>query len=338
MNISGPQTPRATSGDALDRPIRPLGFDLQELRFVIELSPLRHACPFLFATENIYEIMDGFNLLMDSETIAFGAGPQGALMVAGMMVYLLNHAELQLSHVKRTLFLQRCFNYMACTEETHVNDLCVYILKKINIRDSDHMLNLILCCHDASPLCTMAQLVCNCLLWAVLDWLTDMGTGTHRLRPYSELKLAISLVNPSVCVESFMHGLNLTVRAVSALLVVGPYGNTEQICHDAGVSPTMFVLPDDDASFVFRWLSAVVNELRHSMGQADGHMEERIAVLEVACELMLMMHEHLLIIYQRLRDLDPEAEILPLPELPEPEMAANANANEAENENENNSV
>ncbi|SPP89469.1 Hypothetical predicted protein [Drosophila guanche] len=296
-------------------------------------------CPFLFATEDIYEIMDGFHLLMDNESIAFGAVPQGTLMVAGMMVYLLSHEELQLSHVKRTLFLQRCFNYMACTEETHVNDLCFYILKKINIRDSDHMLNLILCCQDASALCTMAQLVCSCLLWAVLDWLTDMGTGIYRLRPYSELKLAISLLNPSVCVESFMHGLNLTVRAISALLVVGPYGNTVQICHDAGVSPTIFVLPDDDASFVFRWLSDVVNELRRSMDQADGHMEERIAVLEVACHIMLVMHEHLLIVYQRLRDLDPEAEILPLPELPpEPEMAANANANANEGENEDNSV
>ncbi|XP_022223473.1 uncharacterized protein LOC111074825 isoform X1 [Drosophila obscura] len=329
MNISGPQPQQPSSNETLRRAIRPLGFDLQELRLVIEVSPLRHLCPFLFATDNIYEIMDGFNSLMNGETIAFGAGPLGTLMVAGIMVYMLNHAELQTSHVKRTLFLQRCFNYMACTEETHVNDLCAAILNKINIRDSDHMLNLILCCHHASPLCTMAQLVCSCLLWAVLDWLTDMGMGSHRLRPYSELKLAISLVNPSVCVESYLHGLNLTVRVVSALLVVGPYGSTEQICNEVGVAPGLFVLPDDDASIVFRWLSAVVNELRHSMGQADGHMEERIVVLEVACDLMLMMHEHLLIIYQRMRDLDPEAEILPLPDLPpEPEVAADEVANE----------
>ncbi|EDW38757.1 GL13137 [Drosophila persimilis] len=105
--------------DSLCNAIRPLGFDLQELRLAIEVSPLRHLCPFLFSTENIYEIMDGFNSLMNGERIASGAGPLGTLIVAGIMRYMMSHAELHKSHVKRPRFQQHLFIHMACTEATH---------------------------------------------------------------------------------------------------------------------------------------------------------------------------------------------------------------------------
>lgn len=57
---------------------------------------------------------------MAHEEIEFGAEPLAALHVAGMMVYMLHHEDLESTQMQRTICMQRCFDYMACTEETHV--------------------------------------------------------------------------------------------------------------------------------------------------------------------------------------------------------------------------
>lgn len=59
---------------------------------------------------------------MSREEIEFGAEPLAGLHVAGMMLFMLHHNDLASTQVQRTLFMQRCFDYMACTEETHVGD------------------------------------------------------------------------------------------------------------------------------------------------------------------------------------------------------------------------
>lgn len=62
---------------------------------------------------------------MSREEIEFGAEPLAGLHVAGMMLFMLHHNDLASTQVQRTLFMQRCFDYMACTEETHVGRLSI---------------------------------------------------------------------------------------------------------------------------------------------------------------------------------------------------------------------
>lgn len=67
------------------------------------------------------QIISGFDELLNQEGIQFGADKLAAVYVCGLMVYLLHHEDTSATQVKRTLFLQKCFNYMACSEESHVS-------------------------------------------------------------------------------------------------------------------------------------------------------------------------------------------------------------------------
>ncbi|KAM8719617.1 hypothetical protein ACLKA7_005794 [Drosophila subpalustris] len=279
---------------------RPQGFDIEQLRQILGQSSLKDKTEFIHDTDNVLEFIERLGQLMAHEEIEFGAEPLAALHVAGMMVYMLHHEDLASTQVQRTIFMQRCFDYMACTEETHVHDLCSEILGLMDINDADTMLNLIVCCRSASPLNTMAQIVSSCLLWAMLDKLTDLGFVTHRLRAYTEIMMAIAMVNPLDYLQNYLHSLNLILRVIGALLMAGPYGSTDKLRSEAGVPLEMLVLPNDDAAVLFRWLNAICDELRDELQVRDAHVQERMVVLEIACELMQLVHANLAEFYQQL--------------------------------------
>ncbi|KAH8265157.1 hypothetical protein KR044_004154, partial [Drosophila immigrans] len=280
--------------------IRPQGFAIKQLRHVLAHSSLREKTLFVHISENVQELIDGLGQLMVREEIEFGAEPLAALLVSGMMVYMMHHDDLASTQVQRTMFMQRCFDYMACTEETHVHELCAQILIMLDLNDSDIMLNLIICCRSASPLNTMAQIVCNCLLWAMLDKLTDLGFDTHRLRAYPEIMMAIAMVNPLEYLQNYLHSLNLIVRVIAALLMAGPYGSTEKLRNEVGLPLDMLVLPSEDAAVLFRWLNTIVEELRGELQVRDSHVQERMVVLETTCELMKLVYANLTEFYQQL--------------------------------------
>ncbi|KAH8341679.1 hypothetical protein KR074_004195, partial [Drosophila pseudoananassae] len=289
--------------------VRPQGFGLEQLRRTLGNSAIREQCYFIYGTNNVLEIIAGFEQLLAHEEIEFGAEPLAAVHVAGIMVFLLHHEDLAGTQAKRTQFLQRCFDYMACTEETHVHQLCVEILNLLDANDSSVMMNLILCCRMASPLSTMARVVGTCLLWALLDRLTEIGLESHIMRPYGTLLLAVAVVNPGLYLESYLHALHLVVRLIASLLVLGPLGGQpEKLCHEAGIPEQLMQLTKDDAAVIFRWLMAIVEELRPQMvlGNDLGHLEERLVLLEAVCELMQLLHGHMIKFYQ-------EAKILPAP-------------------------
>nr|XP_041631008.1 uncharacterized protein LOC108083612 isoform X2 [Drosophila kikkawai] len=280
--------------------VRPQGFSLEQLRLTLGHSAIREQCYFIFGTNNILEIIAGFDHLLSQEEIEFGADRLAAIHVTGMMVYLLHHENMASTQVKRTLFMQRCFEYLACTEETYVHHLCSQILGLLEASDSEVMLNLILCFRVASPLSLMARVVANCLLWAMLARLTDLGLDSHRLRPCPALLLVVAMVNPRVYVESYMHALHLVVRLISCLLIVGPLaGNGQILCQEIGVPPELLELTKEDSAILFRWLTAIVQDLRPQMLSGDlGHLEERLVLLEAICELMQVLHGHLIKCYQ----------------------------------------
>ncbi|XP_064540617.1 uncharacterized protein LOC135430003 isoform X1 [Drosophila montana] len=280
--------------------IRPQGFDIEQLRQIVVQSCLKEKAQFIHSSDNVLELIEAFGQLMSREEIEFGAEPLAALHVAGMMLYMLHHNDLSSTQVQRTLFMQRCFDYMACTEETHVHELCTQILSLLDINESDNMLNMVTCCRNASPLGTMAQIVSTCLLWAMLDKLTDLGFDAYRLRAYPELMMAIAMVNPLVYLQNYLHSLNLIVRVIGALLIAGPYGSTEKLRNEVGVPQDMLEFPNADAAVLFRWLNTIVEELRDELQLRDGHVQERMIVLETSCELMKLVHLHLAEFYQRL--------------------------------------
>ncbi|XP_023161652.1 uncharacterized protein LOC111593161 isoform X2 [Drosophila hydei] len=254
----------------------------------------------MHSSDNVIELIEAFGQLMSREEIEFGAEPLAGLHVAGMMLFMLHHNDLASTQVQRTLFMQRCFDYMACTEETHVHELCTQILSLLDLNQSDNMLNLILCCRNASTLGTMAQIVSSCLLWAMLDKLTDLGFDEYRLRPYSELMMAIAMVNPLVYLQNYLHSLNLIVRVIAGLLIAGPYGSTEKLRNEVGVPQDMLEFPNADAAVLFRWLNTIVEELRDELQLRDAHVQERMIILETSCELMKLVHAHLAEFYQRM--------------------------------------
>ncbi|XP_060662694.1 uncharacterized protein LOC132795807 isoform X1 [Drosophila nasuta] len=280
--------------------IRPQGFAIEQLRQILDHSSLKDKTLFVHITDNVLELIDGIGQLMSREEIEFGAEPLATLHVTGMMVYMMHHDDLASTQVQRTMFMQRCFDYMACTEETHVHELCGQILCMLDINDSDIMLNLIICCRSASPLNTMAQIVCNCLLWAMLDKLTDLGFDSYRLRAYPEMMMAIAMVNPLDYLQNYLHSLNLIVRVIAALLMAGPYGSIEKLRNEVGLPLDMLVLPTDDAAVLFRWLNTIVKELRSELQVRDSRVQERMVVLETTCELMKLVHANLTEFYQQL--------------------------------------
>ncbi|XP_070074968.1 uncharacterized protein [Drosophila takahashii] len=289
--------------------VRPQGFSLEELRQTLGQSVIREQCYFIYGTCNVLEIIAGFDELLNQEEIEFGAEQLAPVYVTGMMVYLLNHEDMAATQVKRTLFLQKCFDYLACTEETHIHQICVYILGLLDANDSSVMLNLILCCRVASPLSTMARVVGNCLLWAMLDRLSDLGLDSHRLRASGTLLLVVAVVKPRIYVQSYLHALHLVVRLVSSLLVVGPLGaHGQQLCQETGVPEELMQLSKEDSSILVRWLIAIVEELRPQMVQNEdlGHLHERLVLLEAICELMQLLHGHLVKCYQERKDLAPK--------------------------------
>ncbi|EDW81913.2 uncharacterized protein Dwil_GK25514 [Drosophila willistoni] len=274
--------------------IRPQGFDIEYFRLIIGQSYNADKCGFIYETDNIIELINGFDEMMNKEDIDFGAESLASIHVAGIMVYMLYHNDLSDTEVRRTIFLQRCFDYMACTEETHIHELCAEILCLLDLNHPGSILNVIICCRHACVLSTMAQIVSTCLLWSMLDRLTDLGLDAHRLRPYPELMVAIAIVNPSVYLQSYLHALNLIVRLIAALLAVGPCGSTERLCQEVGVSKEIFKLSEDDAIDIFRWLNAILTELRVDMHLLkDAQTDERLVVLELTCELMQQLHQHL---------------------------------------------
>ncbi|XP_034488453.1 uncharacterized protein LOC117792413 [Drosophila innubila] len=280
--------------------IRPQGFDVEQLRQILGQSCLKDKTEFIQVADNVLEFIEGLGQLMAHEEIEFGSEPLAALHVVGMMVYMLHHEDLASTQVQRTIFMQRCFDYMACTEETHVHDLCAQILCLLDINDADIMLNLIVCCRSASPLNTMAQVVSSCLLWAMLDKLTDLGFNTYRLRAYPEIMMAIAMVNPLDYLQNYLHSLNLIVRVIGALLIAGPYGSTEKLRTEVGVPQEILVFPNDDAAVLFRWLNTIVDELRGEIQVRDAHVQERMVILEISCELMKLVHGNLTEFYQHL--------------------------------------
>ncbi|EDW06006.2 uncharacterized protein LOC6585536 isoform X2 [Drosophila mojavensis] len=280
--------------------IRPQGFDIEQVRQAMVKSSLNEKIQFINSTDNVIELIEAFGQLMSREEIEFGAEPLAGLHVAGMMLFMLHHNDLASTQVQRTLFMQRCFDYMACTEETHVHDLCTQILLLWDVNQSDNMLNLILCCRYASPLGTMAQIVGSCLLWAMLDKLTDLGFDEYRLRPYPELMMAIAMVNPLVYLQNYLHSLNLIVRVIAALLIAGPYGSTEKLRNEVGVPEHVLEFPNADAAVLFRWLNTIIEELRDELQVRDGHVQERMIILEASCELLKLVHAHLADYYQSL--------------------------------------
>nr|XP_016923898.1 uncharacterized protein LOC108005219 [Drosophila suzukii]XP_016923899.1 uncharacterized protein LOC108005219 [Drosophila suzukii] len=291
---------------AMNHMVRPQGFSLEELRQTLGHSVIRGQCYFIYGTTNILEVITGFNELLNREEIEFGAEHLAPVYVTGMMVYLLHHEDLAATQVKRTLFLQRCFDYMACTEETHIHQVCVYMLSLLNANNSSVMLNLIHCCRVASPLSTMARVVGNCLLWAMLDHLSDLGLDSHRLRPAGTLLLVVAVVNPRTYVQSYLHALHLVVRLISSLLLVGPLGgHGQQLCQEAGVPGDLMKLAKEDSSILVRWLIVIVEELRPQMVDNDdlGHLHERLVLLEAICELMQLLHGHLVKCHQEKQDL-----------------------------------
>ncbi|XP_039500360.1 uncharacterized protein LOC120457153 [Drosophila santomea] len=286
--------------------VRPQGFSLDELRQTLGQSMIREQCYFIYATSNIVEIMAGFDQLLNQEEIDFGAEQLAPVYVTGLMVYMLHHDDMVATLVKRTLFLQKCFDYMACTEETHIHKLCVHILGLLDTNSSSTMLNLILGCRVASPLSTMARVVGNCLLWAMLDHMSDLGLDSHRLRPAGTLLLVVAVVKPRVYVQSYLHALHLVVRLISSILVVGPLGGQgQQLCQETGAPEDLMKLAKDDCSIIVRWLIAIVEELRPLMVENNdlGHLHERLVLLESICELMQLLHGHLVKCYQEKSDL-----------------------------------
>ncbi|XP_017045663.1 uncharacterized protein LOC108091139 [Drosophila ficusphila] len=281
--------------------IRPQGFSLEELRQTLGHSVIREQCYFIYGTNNILEIISGFDELLNQEQIEFGAEQLASVYVTGMMVYQLHHENLADTQVKRTLFLQRSFDYMACTEETHIHQICVNILSLLDINNSDVILNLISCCRVASPLSTMARVLGNCLLWAMLDRLADLGLDSYRLRSPGTLLLVIAMVNPRTYLQSYLHVLHLVVRLISGILIVGPLGgHCQQFCQETGVPEGLMQLAREDSSVLVRWLIAVVQEMRPQMvGDGDlAHLHERLVLLEAICELMQILHGHLVKYYQ----------------------------------------
>lgn len=153
---------------------------------------------------------------------------------------------------------------------------------------------------SGQPLSMMARVVANCLLWAMLARLTDLGLDSHRLRPCPTLLLVVAMVNPRVYLQSYMHALHLVVRLISCLLIVGPLGgNGQRLCQEIGVPPELLELTKEDSAILFRWLTAIVQDLRPQMLSGDlGHLEERLVLLEAICELMQILHGHLIKCYQ----------------------------------------
>lgn len=170
----------------------------------------------------------------------------------------------------------------------------------MDINDADIMINLIICCRSGSQLNTMAQVVTSCLLWAMLDKLTDLGFDTYRLRAYPEIMMAIAMVNPLDYLQNYLHSLNLIVRVIEALLIAGPYGSTEKLRNEAGVSQEILVFPNDDAVVLFRWLKTIVDELHGEIQVRDAHVQERMVILEISCELMKLVHANLTEFHQNL--------------------------------------
>eukprot|EP00099_Drosophila_melanogaster_P004865 NP_001245643.1 uncharacterized protein Dmel_CG15728, isoform B [Drosophila melanogaster] len=281
--------------------VRPQGFSLEELRQTMSRSAIREQCYFIYATGNILEIISGFDELLNQEGIQFGADKLAAVYVCGLMVYLLHHEDTSATQVKRTLFLQKCFNYMACSEESHIHQVCVHVLGLLDIQSSSTMLNLILGCRVASPLCTMASVVANCLLWAMLDHMSDLGLDLHRLRPANTLLLVVAVVKPHIYVISYLHSLHLVVRLISSILLIGPFNaQGQQLCQETDVPEDYMKLARDDCSILVRWLIAIVDELRPLMVENNdlGHLHERLVLLESICELMQLLHGHLVKCYQ----------------------------------------
>ncbi|XP_068154833.1 uncharacterized protein [Drosophila tropicalis] len=274
--------------------IRPQGFDLEHFRIIIGQSFIADKCAFIYQSDNIIELINGFEQMMSQEEIDFGAESLASIHVAGIMLYMLYHNNLSDTEVRRTIFLQRCFDYMACTEETHIHELCVEIVCLLDLSHSGSILNVIICCRHASVLSTMAQIVSTCLLWSMLDRLTDLGLDAHRLRAYPELMVAIAIVNPSVYLKSYLHALNLIVRLIAALLAAGPCGSTEKLCREVGVPRDMFKLSKDDAIGIFRWLNIILTESKVDLDLLkDAPTDERLVVLELTCELMQQLQQHL---------------------------------------------
>ncbi|XP_046868384.1 uncharacterized protein LOC6649213 isoform X2 [Drosophila willistoni] len=240
--------------------IRPQGFDIEYFRLIIGQSYNADKCGFIYETDNIIELINGFDEMMNKEDIDFGAESLASIHVAGIMIH----------------------------------ELCAEILCLLDLNHPGSILNVIICCRHACVLSTMAQIVSTCLLWSMLDRLTDLGLDAHRLRPYPELMVAIAIVNPSVYLQSYLHALNLIVRLIAALLAVGPCGSTERLCQEVGVSKEIFKLSEDDAIDIFRWLNAILTELRVDMHLLkDAQTDERLVVLELTCELMQQLHQHL---------------------------------------------
>ncbi|XP_017064995.1 uncharacterized protein LOC108103819 [Drosophila eugracilis] len=281
--------------------VRPQGFSLEQLRQALGNSVIREHCYFIYGTNNILQLISGFDELLNQEVIEFGAHQLAPIYVTGMMVYLLHHENLAATQVKRTLFLQKCFEYMACTEETHIHQICVAMLGLLDTNNSSVMLNLIICCRVASPLSTMGRVIGNCLLWAMLDRLSDLGLDSHRLRSPGTLLLVVAVVNPRVYVQSYLHALHLVVRLISSLLLLGPLGsNAQQFCQETGVPVELMLLSKEDSTILVRWLIAIVEEMRPQMVDNEdlGHLHERLVLLEAICELMQLLHGHFVKYYQ----------------------------------------
>ncbi|XP_052856088.1 uncharacterized protein LOC128264572 isoform X1 [Drosophila gunungcola] len=286
--------------------VRPQGFSLEELRQTLGHSVIRDQCYFIYGTNNVLEIIAGFNELLNQEAIEFGAEQLASVYVTGMVVYLLHHEDMTGTLVKRTLFLQSCFDYLACAEETHIHQICVHILDLLDANNSGTMLNLIHCCRVASPLSTMARVIGNCLLWAMLDRLSNLGLDSHRLRASGTLLLVAAVVNPRIYLQSYMHALHLVVRLVSSLLVVGPLGgHNQQFCQETGVPEELMQFSKEDAAILVRWLIVIVEEMRPQMVESEdlGRLGERLVLLEAVCELMQLLHGHLVKCHQEINAL-----------------------------------
>ncbi|EDV92281.1 GH24131 [Drosophila grimshawi] len=280
--------------------MRPQGFAIEELRQILSQSELKNITQFIHTSDNVLELIDGFMQLMAREEIDFGVQTLAGLHVAGIMIYMLHHDDLDSTQMQRMKFIQRCFDYLACTEDKHVHELCTQILCLLDLNDSQHVLNTINCCRIASPLSTMAQLVCTCLLWAMLDNLTDLGFDTYRLRAYPDIMMAVAMVNPLLYLQDYPQSLNLIVRIIGALLLIGPYGCTEKLRLEMGLPQQMLEFPESDAAVLFRWLTAISEELRYELQLQDGHGQDLMVILEISYEVMKLVHSHLSAFYQRL--------------------------------------
>lgn len=321
--------------------VRPQGFSLEELRQTMSRSAIREQCYFIYATGNILEVIHIhiiitlsnlftcsvrlYLVLMNCSTRRGSNSEQINWLRCMYAVWWFIYSIMRTRRPPRWKELFSCksasiiwhaprkamwvciymfeiyifWSFPFFAQQIH--QVCVHVLGLLDIQSSSTMLNLILGCRVASPLCTMASVVANCLLWAMLDHMSDLGLDLHRLRPANTLLLVVAVVKPHIYVISYLHSLHLVVRLISSILLIGPFNaQGQQLCQETDVPEDYMKLARDDCSILVRWLIAIVDELRPLMVENNdlGHLHERLVLLESICELMQLLHGHLVKCYQ----------------------------------------